>query len=119
MPIEQYNTNTVDIDLVGIGAEVLLNSLDSPGVYVLRLDLANMQAGDTVRVYSEVDGVSAGFQMEAIEGEFSDAPDDAAFACVDLGPVVIATDQGGSFSIEQTAGTERTFDWIITRIYDA
>lgn len=107
-----------------IGTEHTLGSTNGAGVYVLTVNLKNMVNGDILilRAFQKVltgDSDSAQcynavFQNKQGDG---DAPGSAALGDVIIpSPPVVAGIGGMVFTLTQTAGTGRDFDWRIDQL---
>lgn len=94
-----------------IGTEHTLLTTTTPGDYVLKVDKAAMQGGDTLelRIY---DTVLAGGASRVIYqyGPFSGVPSVDDMIAIS---VPIPIDVGVSFTLKQTAGTGRAFPWKV------
>ena len=94
-----------------IGTEHILDTDTVNGTYACFVDLVNMANGDVaeLRVYTKV--LSTGALDLVWKG---------TYANVQVEPVKpappIASDQSVKFTLKQTAGTGRNFDWKVLRI---
>jgi hypothetical protein len=99
-----------------IGNEhVLYDTTSVVGVLVPFARLNNMQAGDVLelRSYTKVLGSSA---LEVVyEQQFNDAQAASTGGYVQIGDPV-PSDQEYKFTLKQTAGTGRDFDWKVVAI---
>lgn len=105
-------TNVATGTLTADGTEQTLSDItDANGAYALRLNTDNMGAGDkiVVRVYTKIaDGDSY-----ALEDEFTLANEQILKNKLSLSYPV--TDDI-KFTLEQSAGTNRTYKWVINKL---
>lgn len=88
-----------------------LSALADQGVYVLRVNLANLAAAETVK-FTATDGSGVVWQLGTFTGVQSPTG-------TRLGPIEVYSGEGDvSVKLEQTAGTLRAFAWRVTRIHD-
>jgi hypothetical protein len=95
-----------------IGTEHFLSSVNTPGTFDLDVDLHNLASGDIVelRVYKIV--LTGGTARQALLGTF---PYPVADLVTISDPVMNALSDAQSlrYSLKQTAGTGRAFDWAV------
>lgn len=94
-----------------IGTEHTLATVTDPGIYVLRVDLANLAAGDVVelRVYSKARSGTDSERLKDGPATYGPIVPDALLP--DSIPV-LATGHLKA-TLKQTAGTGRAFPWVI------
>ena len=106
-----------------IGTEHTLDAEAGAGVYTLTVNLRNMVNGDIVqlRVYQKVLTGDAQ-QWLLYEAEYSNVQGDAAAVgskangeVLTASPAIVAA-FGATFTLLQTAGTGRNFDWIVNQL---
>ena len=99
---------------VAVGAEYTLARIAGPlaGVFILLVDLSAMQAGDTVEFRSK-SSFASGPRAIAMDS-FSDLQ--SADAMIYQSPHPLLFRIAGSFTLKQTAGTGRSYDWRIEQI---
>lgn len=85
------------------------------GVYVLRLDLTAMQAGDTIEINHGVSTPDANGLTDTLV-TYSDALTDANKNMRDIGPIVVTGPSDGYPRLKQTAGTVRNYAWELIRV---
>ena len=97
--------------LTADGTEQELDTISVNGYYQFSISLANMAAADVVKVrfYKKVKttGTLSRFHVET----YNDAQDEPESPVVDSGPFWVANEF--KVTLEQTAGTNRDFDWEI------
>jgi hypothetical protein len=91
-----------------VGVEHTLRTTVAAGTFQLWLDIAAMQAGDTVEVRAKTNILAAGTVRVIYAQTFSGAApaDDAIELSIPL-----PADQPVTFTIKQTAGTSRSVPW--------
>ncbi len=94
-----------------IGTEHTLSTQTGAGVYTLVVDLADLAAGDIVTLRLKTKVLSGGASRLAFVAEYAHAQ--AAPAAVSV-PVPVAHEI--TATLEQTAGTGRSFDWSLLRV---
>lgn len=102
--------------LTADGSEQTLTTQTAPGVYVLRVNLVNMQAGDIVelRIKSKVlAGDTAALEQFATYNGALVAPAGAVKIIASI-PAII--DQYITCALKQTAGTNRQYPWSLNRM---
>jgi hypothetical protein len=109
---------TWDASVVGVGTafDIMAQGFD-PGTYVLRIDVANMEAGDELVVANALSGLAEVYPSEP-KVVFTDAPPFAVYTGVTAEPAVVPA--GGAvvtFAAAQTTGTARTYNWLLVRIF--
>lgn len=93
-----------------ISTEHSLATPTSAGVRVLMVDTVNMQAGDTLELRIKVKTLSGGTIRVAYLGTFTGAqPTDDLIKV----SVPIPSEVGATFTLKQTAGTGRDYDWKV------
>lgn len=106
-----------------IGTEHTLNTQTDSGVYIVGVNLKNMVAGDALqlRAYTKILTGDAQSWL-AYEAEFANAEGDgAAVGSSAEGEVLafsvpIASPFSLTFTLKQTAGTGRSFDWRVDQL---
>ncbi|HSF94780.1 MAG TPA: hypothetical protein VLA52_07115 [Thermohalobaculum sp.] len=103
-----------------IGAETTLSTQTTIGVYVLSVNVENLADGDRLhlRIYDDV--LSADADRLRWEAFLVNKQGDAAASAAE-GPVIVESPpitviNSAKFTIEQEAGTGRTFKWRLDRI---
>lgn len=94
---------------VTVGTELTVDTPTTNGTYVFVVDCSNMALGDLVelRAYGTFDGSTyhqvwkGTYQHVQINGIKQSPP--------------VPSGNGGKFSIKQTAGTARSFNWAVLR----
>jgi hypothetical protein len=94
-----------------IGTEHTLSTETTSGTHVLWVDLSNMVAGDAVELRVKRKVLTAGTIRQTIVGTYSGAQADGC-SC----SVPITAPYGATFTLKQTAGTGRAFDWSVERL---
>lgn len=112
MAISQHASGTLTAT---VGTEHVLNPTTpetTVGVYQLVVDLTNLAAGDRVEfaVREKVTG-AAGTQRRVVIGAYSGPVTDPLYVSDSL--ILI---HGWDFTLKQTAGTGRSFDWSIRKV---
>lgn len=94
-----------------ISTEHSLATVTAAGIYVLRVDLANLVAGDIVELRIKTKTRNATDTERLIHGPaiYGPLPPDAKLA--DSVPVMATGDF--TATLKQTAGTGRAFPWVI------
>lgn len=105
MTVEASGTQTATIS-----TEHTLNagSFTSAKTYVLTVDLSNLANGDTVELRVKKKVLTGGTEKQIYLGTYSHAQ---LHAVVDSIPV--RSEYSVSFTLKQTAGTGRNFDWAV------
>lgn len=105
MAVTQTNSGTQSAT---ISTEHTLATITTAGVYVLRVDLNNLANGDRVVLRAKVKALSGGTTRQLFVGVYEHAQADKI---ADSIPVPIAHEV--VFTLQQTAGTGRSFDWSV------
>lgn len=93
-----------------ISTEHSLATPSSAGVRVLAVDLSNMASGDTLELRIKAKVLAAGTTRIVYYAVFTGAQSaDAAI----VESVPLASDTGATFTLKQTAGTGRNYDWKV------
>ena len=110
MPVENSNgAQTATID-----TEHTLATITAAGIYELRVDTATMVLGDRVVLRTKGESrASESVVLLAYESAFSDVQIEVLKIAPPL--AVVASGQG-VFTLEQTDGTGRVFEWSIIQI---
>ncbi len=95
-----------------INTEHTLQTITNPGVYQLNVDVHNLASGDLVQLRAKKKIVSAGSAREEWMYFWQDAQGEFDAAVL---PPVAGTTQT-VFTLKQTTGTGRIYDWSIWRI---
>lgn len=90
------------------GAEDTLATIATPRNLVLLVDLSNMAAGDTVTLRVKRAAKPAGLTRSVYEEVFSGVQD---VPIAISAPIPSPT--SASFTLQQSAGTMRNFDWAV------
>jgi hypothetical protein len=98
--------------LVVVATEHLLRSDTAAGCYELHIDANAMIAGDTIVIRLKELCIPGGTLRSALYATFTGAIAEPNIKV--LGPA--AFDLGVSATIQQTAGTARTFPWKLLRV---
>lgn len=91
-----------------IGVEHTLDTETAVSTYVLLVDCTNMASGDTLELRAKVKVKGGGAESLAYIETLVDAQDPAVFLSVP-----IPTGHSCKFTLKQTAGTGRSFDWSV------
>ena len=97
-----------------INTEHTLATITDAGIYVLLVDKHLMQAGDTTQFRRKTKVLTGGTSRVVVMDSFSDAP--SADAMIYQSEPPLSLRFSGSFTLKQTAGTGRDYDWRIERI---
>lgn len=94
-----------------IGTEHILDSPTTNATYVLEVDTTNMVAGDVLelRVYNKT--LTGSTLHQAWKGTYSNGQVNPVKKSVPIDVVF-----GAKFTLKQTLGTGRNFDWSVNRI---
>lgn len=103
--IQQVDSGT---QTASISTEHTLSTRTSARTYVLLVDLSNLAAGDTVELRAKVKVLSSSTTRQAYVETFTGDQTDDAFISIP-----IPTAHSCSFTLKQTAGTGRSFDWSV------
>lgn len=105
-----YTHNTV----TATGGEDTLFTLGDPGIYEVRVDVANMADGDTVILRRYVEDVETSAFLVAEEITLTDSQDTVQMRV--FGPFGVATSSvHAGVTVEQTEGTLRDFPYSSIR----
>ena len=102
MAVAQVDSGT----LAANGSEQTADTISAAGAYVWVVDLSNMASGDTVVLRVKDKVLSGGSAVLAFEQTYSGAQA-VDWVCSD----VVVTAHEVTFTLHQTAGTNRNFDW--------
>lgn len=94
-----------------ISTEHTLATITDISTYVLVVDCNAMAAGDTVKLRAKVKTLSGSTERLAYEETLSDVQASPVFLSVPI-PTVHSV----KFTLEQTAGTGRSFDWSVVAL---
>lgn len=109
MAVTVYATDEVTPEST---SPTLLVEIDTAGVFVVRVDLGNMESGDTVTVSAFA--WAGPFTTRTIYSEsFSD---DVGLIAAEMLVVVDSTSEEATIYLEQTAGTFRTFPYRVLQV---
>lgn len=108
MAVTQVDSGTVTAD----GTEQTVDTQTAGGVYVWAVDLSNLAAGDSVTLRVKDKILAAGSAVLAFEQTFTGAQD-IDWVCSEP----VATAHEITFTLEQTAGTNRDFPWSVRAVY--
>jgi hypothetical protein len=113
MAIELFASGT---QAATIGTEHVLSAPNKPGTYTFHVDPVNMQAGDTLQLRTYQKVLTGGTARVAFEAEFVDAQsaDDMIKISVPISND-LAEANALKFSLKQTVGTGRSYDWKVIR----
>jgi hypothetical protein len=106
-----------------VNAESTLDTETGAGVYVITVNLKNMVAGDAVelRAYKKVltgDSTKGLVSIGSFANKQGDAADvgSKAYGEILAQSIPIVAAFGVVFTLLQTAGTARAFDWVVDQI---
>lgn len=103
--------NTSGSQTAVIDTEHTLATVTAAGVYVLRVDTSNMVLGDRVVLRAKTESrVSESVALLLYEGPASDVQIEVL---KDSPPVAVPASGQVVFTLEQTDGTGRVFEWSI------
>lgn len=102
MSVSQVDSGTVTAD----GTEQTVDTISNGGVYVWAVDLSNMASGDSVTLRVKDKVLSGGSAVLAFEETYTGAQ---AVDWVCSEPIAAAHEI--TFTLEQTAGTNRQYAW--------
>ena len=91
-----------------LNVETTLADLTNPKTYVGYVDLTNMQAGDITALQIYIKVLTGGSLRSLYYQQFFDAQTAGNIAVVTL---PVASLYEWKFTIQQTAGTARSYDW--------
>lgn len=91
-----------------ISTEHTLATETAVGVYVLTVDLSNMASGDTMTLRAKVKTLTGSTSTKESSITFTGAQDPAVFQSKP-----IAVEHEVVFTLQQTAGTGRSFPWSL------
>jgi hypothetical protein len=89
-----------------ISTEHTLNSPSGPATYVLVVDTTNMVNGDTLELRCKTKAKAAGSAIQYVMATYVNVQSDPLKMSIPVPSV-----DGGTFTLKQTAGTGRAFDW--------
>jgi hypothetical protein len=103
--------NTSGSQTAVIGTEHTLATVVTAGIYVLRVDIANLAVSDLLelRVYTKARNATDTERLIHGPAEFGPIPPDQKL--VDSVPIMATGDFKAT--LKQTAGTGRAFPWVI------
>lgn len=94
--------------LTGSASEQTLASPSTNKTRVLRVDLGNMAAGDTVEIRIKTAVLAAGTVRDQWYQNYVNA-----VGCPIVESVPISSNQGATFTLKQQTGTARQFPWAV------
>lgn len=103
--IQQVDNGT---QVASVSTEHTLSTRTAARTYVLLVDLSNLAAGDTVEIRAKLKVLSGSSVRQAYVETFTGEQVDDVFVSIP-----IPTAHSCSFSLKQTAGTGRSFDWSV------
>lgn len=95
-----------------VGTEHTLLSTVDLGTYQLQVDVSVLVGGDELELRIKHKVRSAGTQREVYLWALGPVPPNTK---IWIGPPVACT-TGADFTLKQTVGTSRTFDWAVVRL---
>lgn len=101
--IQQVDNGT---QVASVSTEHTLSTRTAARTYVLLVDLSNLAAGDTVEIRAKLKVLSGSSVRQAYVETFTGEQVDDVFVSIP-----IPTAHSCSFTLKQTAGTGRSFDW--------
>lgn len=105
MAVTQSNSGT---QAATIGTEHTLATITTAGVYVLRVDVNALANGDRLVLRGKVRALSGGTTRQAFSAVFEHVQADKILDSIPV-PVVHEL----VWTLQQTAGTGRSFDWSV------
>lgn len=103
--IQQVDNGT---QTASISTEHTLSTRTSARTYVLLVDLSNLAVGDTVEIRAKVKVLTGSTARQAYVETFTGDQVDDVFISIP-----IPTAHSCAFTLKQTAGTGRSFDWSV------
>lgn len=103
LAVESSGTQTATV-----GTEHTLAAPTTNKTRVLSVDLANLVTGDTVVLRIKAKVLSAGTIRKVYEATYVHAQDEPVIYSVPIPSI-----HGATFTLHQTAGTGRAFDWAV------
>lgn len=94
-----------------INTEHTLNSPAGPATYILVVDTTAMVNGDVLELRCKSKAKAAGSAIQFVIGSFSNVQADPLKMSIPVASV-----DGGAFTLKQTAGTGRAYDWNLYSI---
>lgn len=94
-----------------ITTEHTLNSPAGPATYLLVVDTTNMANGDVLELRCKSKAKAAGSAIVFCIGSYSNIQADPLKISIPVASV-----DGGTFTLKQTAGTGRAYDWNLYQI---
>lgn len=93
------------------GSEDTLTTQTGPGVYCLVVDTTNMASGDAITIRIKTKNQTGASSVLAYKSDFSDAQIEKQkySQAVPIDTEIVCT-------IEQTAGTNRDYDWNLLKV---
>lgn len=95
------------------GSEQTLASLTKPGVYAFKIDVGNLQSGDTLRIRLKIKVLSGGTVRELYRQDITGAQ--VAPNILQIS-VPVASRHQFEVSIQRTAGTDRSYPWSVLQV---
>lgn len=110
MPIAEHASGT---QTATVGTEHVLGTADdaTDGVFQLVVDMSALAAGDRVEFAVREKAISTGTQRRLVIGAFSGPVADPLYVSDSI--ILL---HGWDFTLKQTAGTGRAFDWSIRKV---
>lgn len=103
------NVITSGTQVATLSTKHALYTTAASGVYMLMIDTTDMANGDKLELFIDAKYKSGGASIQTHYATFAHVQSDPGKVSV---PVIAP--YGATFSIKQTAGTGRSFDWCIT-----
>lgn len=94
----------------GLDTEETLTTQTTADVFVLKVNVTNMASGDTVILRAKAKVVSAGSAALEQQETLSGAQTEKVVA------MEVASPHSVAFTLEQTDGTARAFEWSILKV---
>jgi hypothetical protein len=94
-----------------ISTEHTLATITTAGVYQLEIDLTNMANGDVLEVRAKMKVLTGGSAIEFLLGQYANVQSQKGAVSVPLASLYSL-----AFTVKQTAGTGRVFDFNIVRL---
>lgn len=102
------SSNSNGTQTATIGTEHTLGTVTSAGTYVLVVNTANMAKGDVLELRANMKATSGGSAAQYFMSSFAHAQADPIKMSIPVPSV-----NSVAFTLKQTAGTGRSFEWNI------
>lgn len=107
MPLSSVANGTITAN----GSEQTLASPSGPATYILVVDMTNLVNGDVTVLRCKSKAKSGGSAIAFAMGSYSNAQSDPLKMSIPVPSV-----DGGTFTLQQVAGTNRSYDWNLYAI---